>query len=112
MVENRPGVSATRPAKPVMVFDIEHRGQSVTAVVQAVCAVANTCQLPGFDRQRLDIQTPLGTSSPTESRSGKEPPFPLRTVGVNASAIRVISFSLRQLFVHPTLAPDRRDSPP
>jgi len=60
MVENTPGVSATRPAKPVVVFDIEHTGQqSVTAVVQAVCAVANTCQLPGFDPQRLDIQTPV-----------------------------------------------------
>ena len=68
MVENTPGVSATRPAKPVVVFDIEHRGQqSVTTVVQFVCAVANTCQLPGFDRARLDIQTPLGTSSPKDT---------------------------------------------
>jgi hypothetical protein len=76
MVENTPGVSATCPAKPVVVFDIEHTGQqSVTAVVQAVCAVANTCQLPGFDPQRLGIQTPLGTSSLRESRSGKEPPY-------------------------------------
>lgn len=51
MVEHTPLVSATRPAKPVAVFDIEHTGrQSVTAVVQAVCAVANTCHLPGLRR--------------------------------------------------------------
>jgi hypothetical protein len=74
MVENTPGVSATRPAKPVVVFDIEHRGQqSVTTVVQSVCAVANTCQLPGFDRQRLDIQTPLGPSSPTDTIRKRTP---------------------------------------
>jgi hypothetical protein len=49
--------------------------QSVTAVVQAVCAVANTCQLPGFDRQWLDIQTPLWDFEPDRVTIRKGPPL-------------------------------------